>query len=65
LPIVVALGGAAFGAQPAWCAQCNRERGHEAMPSRTVSGSAPVASAVAGSTELPLDVGGHRPRAAR
>ena len=64
VPVIAAIGGAAFGAQPAWCAICNRDRNQPALsPSVTVS-AAPAAGR-ADPTAPPTDVGGQPPRTTR
>ena len=62
VPVIAAIGGAAFGAQPAWCAICNRDRNQPALSSPSVA--APAAGR-ADPTAPPADVGGQPPRATR
>ena len=65
VPVIAAIGGAAFGAQPAWCANCNHDRDQPALASPLVTVSASPVLRTAGPTAPPADVGGRTPRATR
>jgi hypothetical protein len=65
VPVIAAIGGAAFGAQPVWCAICNHDRDQPALSSSSVTVSASPALGTAGPTAPPADVGGQPHRANR
>jgi len=65
VPVIAAIGGAALGAQPAWCAVCNHDRDQPALASPSVTVSASPELGAAGPTAPPADVGGQPPSATR
>jgi hypothetical protein len=65
VPVIAAIGGGAFGAQPAWCAICSHDRDQPALSSPSVTVSASAALGTADPTAPPADVGGQPHRATR
>ena len=65
VPVIAVIGGAAFGAQPAWCAICNHDHGRPALSSPAVTVSAAPALATSDRTASPPDIGGQPHRATR
>ena len=63
VPVIAVIGGAAFGAQPAWCA-CNHDRHQPALSSPSFTVSAAPAFATA-DPAAPPGLGGQPQRATR
>lgn len=65
IPMIAAIGGAALGAQPAWCAPCNHARHEPVRLAPPVGISAAPAVGAPGPAALPAGIRGHSQRAKR